>query len=519
MTFVDHFTASAQGVGEPIEAVGALARAVGCHAIAREARRLAERLYEAHLFVAVAGPDGMPPLSVLNALAGEVVVPGDAQIVPSIPIVVRYGQTRRARVRIRGEIARDVPLAQLERFISAADNVGNHRDVSSIEITVPAASLRRGVCVISGLTPETRRSTKVVPRVDVLVAVASPGGQVTDGAAPWASLWGVSDANTFCIGGGDLTVSQLERALDVLASQTGAVAVQTLHDQEVRRLCLRVQLHLHEQRRALDRPEVDVERHVDAVHACVILAEHLLEERANRTDPDREELERALAVERTKFLMSVKADVLSALGARLADAHAIRDELRDVANTIAEQLGCDAVLAWHQRLRPLVDKAAAAMGDRMMREARASFGPLLEWVPALALIGVAIGPIRATYAMRRRQAVGPGVFTRLGDRVRLAGGLRRRAEQAAADVLMQLLETESRAVVKHDLRHFDAATSAVESWLRAMLDQLAETARVSASRACEARSRGPEALAEERRHVDSWLDQLAELTASLDRIG
>jgi hypothetical protein len=288
-----------------------------------------------------------------------------------------------------------------------------------------------------------------------------------------------------------------------------------LCDQSLRRLCLRAELYLHERRRALDRTEPESDRHVQAILACVVLTHDLLEDRAAEPDPDRQLLAGYLALERTKFLMSIKAEVLSSLAARLRASGADRGRVREVARAIADELATESIVAWIEKLRPTVTRAMSAMAERLLREARASFGPLVDWVPALALLDVQLGPLPTSYRIHPVVDADPGLLARLGDRIRLAGALQLRVEQAAADHLMRSIELHSRLAIRHTLHQFDDTTTSLEASLMAMLDSLADGARVAAACARQVRSGGAHAVMDEHGQISVWLRKISEVMRDL----
>lgn len=499
---------------EPIETIVELARAVGAHAIARAARSLAERLHRARTFVALVGTDGPTQSLLVNAIVGEGVLPPGAQTVDSIPIVVRYGKERRARIVLGSRARRDVPLTHLDRFISTAGNFGNHRGVLAIEISAPARVLRDGICLVAGLSGDVSPPTALVPRIDAAIVASTSAPVIDDDSARLVRALRVasSDAIPIAIPHVD---DELIKVVTQFAARSGAVDVEGLHEQEIRRLCIRLELHLLEQRGALDRSERNLGHRCDAINACLLLVEQLEDDRAKLPDEDRQGLERSLAIERTKFLMRVKADALADFVARFGATNVRRSELRDVASATATQIASDAVDAWRRSLGSVVDASTVAMGNRFLGQARGSFGPLMHWVPALALLNVAILPSRPALRMNLPPVRSANFATRLQDRFRTTVGIRRRAEQRGLDALVGMLEASSHGVVAESLNRYDMATRKIGSSLTSLLDQLAETARCAASRARVARSGEAGTLLEERDRIDGWLARLADLMGQL----
>ncbi len=296
-----------------------------------------------------------------------------------------------------------------------------------------------------------------------------------------------------------------------LVARAGAADVQGLHDDELGRLCLRLELHLLELRGALDRSEGDLTHQQDAIEACLILAEHLESDRATHPDEDRLALQRSLAIERTKFLMRVTADALAEFAERFAATDAQRRELPVVASAMVCEIASNAIEAWRRSLGSVIDASMVAMGNRLIGRARASFGPLVEWVPALALLSVDIPPSRPAPRMKVSPFRNPTGMTMLRDHFRTAAGARRCTEQRALTAVVGMLETISHEVITEALVRYDIATREIGASLPRLLDQHAETARCASARARDARTGGPGALLDERNRIDGWLARLAEL--------
>jgi hypothetical protein len=499
---------------EPIDTIVELARAVGAHAIASAAWSLAERLHRARTFIALVGTDGPMQSLLVNAIIGEGVLPLNVQAVDSIPIVVRYGKGRRARIVLRSNARRDVPLTHLDRFISTAGNFGNHRGVLAVEITAPARVLREGVCLVVGLPGDAPPPTDLVPRIDaaIVASMSAPGFDDDSSRLVGALRLPSSEVVAVAIPHVD---DELVAVVRRLAARTGAVNVEGLHDQEIRRLCLRLELHLLEQRDALDRPEGDLARQHDAIEACLILAEHLESDRATHPDEDRLALERSLAIERTKFLMRVKADALADFTSRFAASDVLRRDFHDVASTTATEIASNAIEAWRRSLGSIVDASTVAMGNRLIRRTHASFGPFIDWVPALALLSVESLPWQPAIRMKMPPVRRTSGVSRLRDRLRTAASARRCTEQRAVTALVGMLETSSHEVVGESLSRYDLAAREIGASLPRLLDQLAETARCASSRARDVRSGGPGSLLEERNRIERLVVRLAELMGQL----
>ena len=157
----DFFTASAS--------LGSLAAAAG-HA--------ADAL-DRPLLVAVMGEFNAGKSSFVNALAGEEVAPTGVTPTTATVNVLRYGPTPAARVVAHDGSARDLPAADIARFVTSMDDEAT-RGVRLVEIFLPVETLRRVEIVdtpgLNSIRPEHERVARdFLQEADAIVWVFGIG--------------------------------------------------------------------------------------------------------------------------------------------------------------------------------------------------------------------------------------------------------------------------------------------------------------------------------------------------------
>jgi GTP-binding protein EngB required for normal cell division len=153
-----------------------VARALSAEHIAAEARSLAERVAAGRFYVACIGQFKRGKSTLLNALVGESVLPTGVVPVTAVPTVIRYGEQGSAVVRSRAGTF-DVPLADVAEFVAEENNPGNAKGVEAVEIRLPSAILRGGLCLVdtpglgSVFEVATEATHAFVPHIDAALVV------------------------------------------------------------------------------------------------------------------------------------------------------------------------------------------------------------------------------------------------------------------------------------------------------------------------------------------------------------
>ena len=135
------------------------------------------RLKEGRFYVACIGQFKRGKSTLLNALVGDTVLPTGVVPITTVPTVVRYGQTLRARVRFQGGTWTDVAPGELTQYVSEEHNPENAKAVAGVEVFVPSPLLADGMCFVdtpglgSIFAGNTAATQAFVPHIDAAIIV------------------------------------------------------------------------------------------------------------------------------------------------------------------------------------------------------------------------------------------------------------------------------------------------------------------------------------------------------------
>jgi hypothetical protein len=492
-----------------LNAVAALARAIGAHAVVRDVGLLSRRLDHGRLFVAVLAPTRTHRAEIVNALVGEAVVPLDADRL-AIPIAIRFGSKRCARIAFEDDLTREIDIEQLRRLVLPATNRDNDRRVRRIEACCDGPLMRDGVCLVDGVRETLVGKCAWLPRIDLVVCDTRESRQ---DECPW----GVERANMVPMD--PMRPEDVSRVAAMIADRAldmGAIEVEQIRRQEAARFCSRLERRLIEERRAIDRSPDDARHHIDAITACVVLFEMLVERRGAEPDPIRESLVRHLEAERRKFLMGSKADLLALLGKRFARDLSNKRDLRSAAHALGRELTIEAVRAWHGSLRRHVDQQIGAMARALVEQTQGALERLGADVPIAAFEGLSMMTSFEPYASQRPLEPNASLWSRWRDAISPERHVRVEAEHEAAERLIESVELDSNRVADSYLRYYDRSRSALESSFANALDDLCQHATVARARAEEACASGRPAIVQACERLDGWLRRVAEIRRSFE---
>lgn len=145
--------------------------------VAEEALGLAERLAEGRFYVACLGQFKRGKSTLLNALVEDRALPTGVAPITTVPTVLRYGKTRRARVRFQEGSWTVIAPEELMQYVSEEHNPENAKGVAGVEVFVPSPLLADGMCLVdtpglgSVFAGNTAATQAFVPHIDAAIIV------------------------------------------------------------------------------------------------------------------------------------------------------------------------------------------------------------------------------------------------------------------------------------------------------------------------------------------------------------
>jgi hypothetical protein len=154
-----------------------LAQELGSERIQQEAQTLAQRIAEGRFYVACLGQFKRGKSTLLNALVGDRILPTGVLPLTTVPTVVRYGKSRRARVRFEGGTWTDILPEDLSQYVSEELNPENTKGVVGVEVFSPSPLLEQGMCFVdtpglgSVFAGNTAATQAFIPHIDAALVV------------------------------------------------------------------------------------------------------------------------------------------------------------------------------------------------------------------------------------------------------------------------------------------------------------------------------------------------------------
>jgi ribosome biogenesis GTPase A len=184
----------------------------------RVAAEAAAKLAGEVVYVAVLGEFKRGKSSLINALLGDPVLPTGVTPVTAAPALVRFGETKRATVRMQEGADVPIPIDALAEYMTEQGNPGNRRGVREVLIAHPSALLSPGLVLAD--TPgtgsvhahNTEMTAAFLPRVDVALLVLTVDAPLSGAEADLLTAVGGSVARAaICLNKVDL-LSEAELA-------------------------------------------------------------------------------------------------------------------------------------------------------------------------------------------------------------------------------------------------------------------------------------------------------------------
>jgi GTP-binding protein EngB required for normal cell division len=140
---------------------------------------LLARVRSGNVTIGVFGESSTGKSSLLNCLLGTALLPVATMPTTAVPVEISYGAQELGSVEFADAISERFERGRLAEFVDAHSNPRNHRHVTHIQFTTPAAVLRRGVTLldIPGVSCAPGRMSMLDPaliyRCDLAVVLIS----------------------------------------------------------------------------------------------------------------------------------------------------------------------------------------------------------------------------------------------------------------------------------------------------------------------------------------------------------
>jgi Dynamin family len=564
--------ASPDGGNPRLLRLAALAEELGSRSLAEEARELSARLAEGRFYVACVGQFKRGKSTLINALLGEPVLPVGFLPVTTVPTVIRYGDRRRARVKLGLDAWREVALAELDQYVSEQHNPENAKGVAGVEVSLPHPLLAAGLCLVdtpglgSVFEGNTAAARSFIPHIDaaLLVVGAEPplaGEELAmveavarqtrllipvlnkaDRAAdeqraeaggfalrllekrlgrPLGPLLEVSATERLERRGPERDWPKLLDALQRWAGDGGPEILLAARRRGIERLSERLLAILREEREALERPVEESERRLDALKQTLAGAERSIQELSFLFLADERRFSGALHARQRAFIEALEPvarrefdELPASAGRKLGPAYR-RRRMRQ-----AQEIARRHVLPWldgeqqeaEREYRRITERFIGLANDFLRRLAEAGL-PEFACLPR-ALDSEKGFRVRSGFAFLELVEVAqPASPLRwLADFFLGLAGARGVMERAAWEFLLRLLESNSSRVMSDVLGRVQESRAGLEAEVRKLLQEVRRMAEEAVSHARRAQSEGAPAVEAARRRLQRLEAELAALT-------
>jgi GTP-binding protein EngB required for normal cell division len=558
-----------EGDQDVLDRLTRMAIELGATRVATEAKALAERVAEGRYYVVCVGQFKRGKSTLLNALVGIALLPTGVVPVTTTVTVLRYGERLAARVRLHDGDWQPCDPHALADYVSEEKNPGNRRGASVVEVFVPSALLRGGMCLVDtpGLGSVTEANTLTteafVPHVDAALVVLGADPPISGDELGLAErVAGVTSQMVFVLNKADrvsdddrrqalafadrvlaerlgpharriLTVSatealagsprrwewkQLVAALESLARTSGAELVRAAQQRGIVALATELLAEVEEQRAALVRPLAESEARVEALRAAQDGAQQSLEELGHRLTAVQERLSQAFNEARDAFLGRALPEARREIEAAIAAAPETGDRLRRRAADLAMEVAERWIERWRREEEPRAEALYREATTRFIElvntteEAVAAL-PGLECLPRLS--PEAGFRVRSGFYYSRMVHVAlasPG--SAVADLLRTAAVQRRAVTRDANAYLARLLDVNTARIKNDFIDRVVESRRRLEADVRARLAAVSASAERALSHARETHAAGAEAVKERLAWLDGQRAEIEELVSA-----
>lgn len=553
--------------GSPLHAIEALAREAGADALAREAAALAERVAGGRFYVTVIGQFKRGKSTLINALAGDSLLPVGVVPVTAVVTIVRYGPQRTARIRVVDGVWRDVALDRLAEYVSEEANPKNVKRIAGVEVFAPSPLLASGMCLVdtpglgSVFSGSSEATHAFVPHIDSAIVVLGADPPISeDEIALVEEVARHVREITFVLNKAD-RVSDLERReakvfaervlterlarsagpiLEVSATEAlagregrdwlllqerlrrlgtdaGGTLVGAAESRGLALLAERLRQQLEEARAALIRPVAESERRIEALRRCAADAERAMRDLGHLLTAEQERLAKTFAERKGEFVRRTAGDARRELveGARRIQGRG--PALRSRALSLAREISRRWLDRWRAEEQPAAEALYREAAQRFVELANQFLAQLAASDPSLASLSADIGPEIGFRAKSRLYYTelwsltsrSPAVW--MVDRLRSREAMLRAIDRQVGAYLERLLFTNASRIENDFNERVLDSRRLLESEIRARLAEIHVSAERALERARVARAQGEESVRRELRRIEAMLARVEAL--------
>jgi GTPase Era involved in 16S rRNA processing len=534
--------------------------------IAAEAEDLAERVAEGRFFVACVGQFKRGKSTLIGALLGESILPTGFIPITTVPTVVRYGISRKARIRAVDGAWQDITLAELEQYVSEEHNPENMKQIAGAEVFVPSLMLASGMCLVDtpGLgsvhSGNTETTKAFIPHIDAvlvvtgsdpplageelalveqvaqhgehLIVVLNKADKATlpEMAAavaftqkllatrlnrPSALVFEISAKERLENRGPERDWRKLVDSLQSLVKDSARELVQSAGVRAIQRLSEKLLAIVREERDALIRPQEESEKRVTMMKQTIADAEQSMQDLAYLLTGEQQRLSDFFLERRNAWLAVTMPKASEQLEEALQSApqspgpsyrRHVMGQAQDIArNLITPWLGPEQEEGEKQFRR--VVRRFAEMGNdflaKLAQEEIPELGPLLHALDAEKGFRIA-----SEFSFQEfNELADPASPLRWqADLRRGIFGVRRKIDQDAREFLNMLLEVNSSGVQTDILNRVQESRSRLETDISKLLHEVSRIAELALARARKTHEEG-----------DAWVEAVLLRLNSLEK--
>jgi ribosome biogenesis GTPase A len=543
--------------------LAAIGEELGTNHVAEQARELASRISEGRFYVACVGQFKRGKSTLINALIGAQVLPVGFIPVTAVPTVVRFGEQFKARIRGRDRSWQEIPVPDVNQFVSEEHNPENTKGVTGVEVFVPCPLLAGGMCLVdtpglgSVFSGNTAATQDFIPHIDAalvvvgadpplageelalveavaqnvrdVIVVLNKADRTTEeeraAAAqftrtllekrlkrPVGPAYEVSAAERIEVRGPLRDWPKLIESLERLGEDSGRQIVLATGRRGLLRLSEELLAIVAEEREALERPVEESERRIEVMRTAIADAERSMRELGSLLMAEQQRLSDMFVKRHRAFLGSELPEAIqefrqAALAVPRKTGPRYRRELMSHAQEIAKK----HVLPWlstekqeAEREYRTVTRRFVEMGNAFLaRLAETGVGELSRMPHALdAETGFRIGS-RFSFLELIELAQPASPLRWLADMALVAVGAGKVIRQDAEDFLEHLLETNSTRVQSDVLNLVQESRGKLEVEIRKLLHEVCRIAEQALAHARAAREAGTPAVQSARARLAS----------------